>query len=218
MKNGDFSASDFAPLAQPAMAQLARLGRLHRFAPHTIVVTEGEFSDNAYVILQGRVKTFVSEPDGGEIVMSVLGPGECFGEMVLDGGPRSASVITLEAVSCAVVPGAALRTALTGDPALAMWMIELLIGRTRLATRLVKDLALHDVYVRVTRLLQRLATESESTGVWAVPERLSQQELAHRVGASRDMVGRVIKELLDGGYIGMEHKAITLLKKFPLRW
>lgn len=216
MKNGDFTASDFASLDHPSVAKLARMGRVHRFAPHSIVVVEGDFSDSAYLILEGRVKAFVSEPDGGEIVLRVLGQGDCFGEMALDGGPRLASVITLEAVSCAVIAQATLRAALMSDPELAMWMIGLLIGRARLATHLVKGLALHNVYARVTHLLQGLAIES--SGVLVVPERLSQQEIAHRVGASRDMVGRVVKELLDGGYIAMENKAITLLKKFPQRW
>ena len=216
MKNGDFKASDLVPPDHPAIAKLAPLGRVHRFAPHTIVVIEGDFSDSSYFILQGRVKIFVSEPDGGEIVLSILGPGDCFGETVLDGGPRSASAMTLEPVSCAVVSRVALRAAIAGDPELAMWMIDLLIARGRLATGLIKDLALHNVYVRVTGLLQGLAREC--AGVLAVPERLSQQDIAHRVGASRDMVGRVVKELIDGGYIAMEHKAITLIKKFPPRW
>lgn len=216
MKNGHSTAPEFAPHVHPAIVKLAPLGRVHQFAPHSIVVIEGDLSDSVYFILDGRVKTFVSEPDGGEIVLGVLGPGECFGECVFDGGPRSASAMTLGLVSCTVVPRAALRTAIAGDPDLALWMIHLLIGHARLATGLIKDLALHDVYERVTHLLQGLA--KECAGELAVPERLSQQEIAHRVGASRDMVGRVLKELIDGGYIAMEHKAITLNKKFPLRW
>ena len=216
MKSDNFTASDSLPVDASATSQLARMGRVQRFAPHTIVLIEGDFSDGVFVILQGRVKAFVSEPDGGEIVLSVLGPGECFGEMTLDGGPRVASVITLENVSCSVISRAALRAAIAGDPAFALWMIDLLIARTRLATTLIKDLALHDVYVRVTHLLQSLAHESSGKSV--VAERLSQQEIAHRVGASRDMVNRVIKELIAGGYIAMEHKAITLIKRFPLRW
>ena len=216
MKSDNFTASDFLPVDDSATSRLTRMGRVQWFAPHSIVLIKGDFSDGVYVILQGRVKTFVSEPDGGEIVLTVLGPGECFGEMTLDGGPRVASVITLENVSCSVISRAALRAAIAGDPECALWMIELLIARTRLATRLIKDLALRDVYQRVTRLLQGLAQERSGESV--VSERLSQQEIAHRVGASRDMVSRVIKELIAGGYIAMEHKAITLIKKFPLRW
>ena len=216
MKSDNFTASDFLPVDASTTSRLARMGRVQRFAPHTIVLIEGDFSDGVFVILQGRLKAFVSEPDGGEIVLTVLGPGECFGELTLDGGPRVASVITLENVSCSVISRAALRAAIAGDPECALWMIELLIARSRRATKLIKDLALHDVYQRVTHLLQSLAQERSGESV--VSERLSQQEIAHRVGASRDMVSRVIKELIAGGYIAMEHKAITLIKKFPLRW
>ena len=215
MKSDSFTEANFLPVDASASSRLARMGRLKRFAPHTIVLIEGDFSDGVFVILQGRVKAFVSEPDGGEIVLSVLGPGECFGEMTLDGGPRTASVITLENVSCSMISRAALRAAIAGDSECALWMIELLIARTRLATKLIKDLALHDVYVRVTHLLQSMA--HEPAGALVVSERLSQQEIANRVGASRDMVSRVIKELIAGGYIAMNHKAITLIKKFPLR-
>lgn len=75
MKTGNFTASDFLPVDGSAASQCARMGRVQRFAPHTQVLTEGEFSDGVYVILQGRVKTFVSEPDGGEIVLAILGSG-----------------------------------------------------------------------------------------------------------------------------------------------
>jgi CRP/FNR family transcriptional regulator, cyclic AMP receptor protein len=207
---------DCGLVAGGAMHHLARLGRLHRFAPHTVLMVEGDAADTVHVILQGRVKVFSSGPNGSEIVLNICGPGECLGEMALDGGLRSASVIALESVSCSVVSRDALREAITHDPDVALKIIALLIGRARLATDQIKDLALRDVYQRVTRLLQGLA--KEHAGVLMVSERLSQQEMADRVGASRDMVARVMRELVGGGYLRMEHKVITLLKKFPARW
>ena len=203
-------------VADTAMHQLTKLGRLHRFSPQTIFMIEGDIADTVHIILEGRVKVFSSEPDGREIVLNICGPGECLGEMALDGGRRSASAIALESVSCSVVTRQNLRDAITKDPDMALKIIALLIGRARLATDKIKDLALHDVYQRVTHLLQGLS--HDQAGVSMVSERLSQQEIADRVGASRDMVSRVIKELIAGGYIAMEHKAITLIKKFPLRW
>ena len=203
-------------VADSAMHHLARLGRLHRFARHTIFLAEGDIADTVYVILEGRVKVFSSGPNGDEIVLNICGPGECLGEMALDGGHRSASVIALESVSCSVVSRQALREAITHDPDIALKIIALLIGRARLATDKIKDLALRDVYQRVTRLLQSLA--KEQAGVSVVSERLSQQEIADRVGASRDMVARVMRELVGGGYISVEHKVIRLVKKFPARW
>ena len=228
MKDGDSvdsrfietARSDAGPghglIADGAMHHLARLGRLQRFAPHTIFMAEGDVADTVHVILEGRVKVFSSEPDGGEIVLNICGPGECLGEFALDGGHRSASVIALERVSCSVVSRQALREAITHDPDIALNIISLLIGRARLATDKIKDLALRDVYQRVTRLLQSLV--KEQAGVSVVSERLSQQEIADRVGASRDMVARVMRELVGGGYLSVEHKVITLVKRFPERW
>lgn len=203
-------------VADMAMHQLAKLGRLHRFAPNTVFISEGDAADTFHVILEGRVKVFSSEPGGGEIVLNICGPGECLGEMALDGGQRSASVIALEAVRCSVITRQALREVITHDPDIALNIIALLIDRARQATDQIKDLALRDVYQRVTRLLQSLA--QERAGVWVVSERLSQQEIADRVGASRDMVVRVMRELVGGGYVSVENKVITLVKKFPARW
>lgn len=203
-------------VAGSAMHHLARLGRLHRFAANTVFMCEGDDADTFHVLLEGRVKVFSSDPHGSEIVLNICGPGEFLGEMALDGGQRSASVVALESVCSSVVSRDALREAITRDPDIALKIIALLIGRARHATDQIKDLALRDVYQRVTRLLQSLATGRD--GVSVVCERLSQQEIADRVGASRDMVARVMKELVGGGYVLVEHKVITLLKKFPARW
>ena len=99
---------------------------------------------------------------------------------------------------------------------MALKIIALLIGRARLATDKIKDLALHDVYQRVTHLLQSLS--QDQAGVSMVSERLSQQEIADRVGASRDMVARVMRELVTGGYVEVDRKAIKLVRTFPARW
>jgi len=216
MHNNTLSTTDLAQISDPALRKLASLGRLQRFAPHTLFINEGDLSDAAYVMLHGRVKVFASEPDGSEIVLNICGAGECIGEMALDGGTRSASVITLEAVTCSVISRAALRESITQEPDFALQLIALLIGRARLATDKIKGLALHGVYERITHLLLGLAQERD--GVWVVSEPLSQQEIAHRVGASRDMVSRVLKELLNGGHIRIERKIITLLKKLPAHW
>ena len=128
-------------VADTAMHQLTKLGRLHRFSPQTIFMIEGDMADTVHIILEGRVKVFSSEPDGREIVLNICGPGECLGEMALDGGRRSASAIALESVSCSVVTRQDLRDAITKDPDMALKISALLIGRARLATDKIKDLA-----------------------------------------------------------------------------
>jgi CRP/FNR family cyclic AMP-dependent transcriptional regulator len=205
--------ADLAQIADPGMRLLARLGWLHRMPPQTVFVNEGDAADTAFVILSGRVKVFASNPEGGEIVLNICGPGECIGDMALDGGPRSASVITLDRVACAVVTRDALRKAITTDADFAMRLITTLIRRNRIATSKIKGLALQGVRERVLALLQGLAVERE--GVRIVGERLSQQEIAHRVGASRDMVRRVFQELEEHGQIRVDRRQITLPEGKP---
>lgn len=202
---------DLAHVNDPGMRMLASLGWLHRMPPQTVFINEGDPSDSAYVILSGRVKVFASDPDGNEIVLNICGPGECIGDMSLDGGPRSASVVTLDRVACAVVARDALRKTVAGDPDFAMRLITTLIRRNRLATSKIKGLALQGVRERVLSLLEGLAVEREGTRI--VGERLSQTEIANRVGASRDMVGRVFKELQQDGTIRLDRRQITLLAR-----
>ena len=203
--------ADLANVTDSGMRMLAALGWLHRMPPQTVFINEGDPSDSAYVILSGRVKVFASDPDGNEIVLNICGPGECLGDMALDGGPRSASVVTLDRVACAVVARDALRKAVAGDPDFAMRLITTLIRRNRLATSKIKGLALQGVRERVLSLLQGLAVERDGTRI--VGERLSQTEIANRVGASRDMVGRVFKELQADGSIRLDRRQITLLAR-----
>src|SRR5262249_41211487 len=98
----------------------------------------------------------------------------------------------------------------------AVWLILKLIQRVRRATEAVKSLALSDVYGRLTRLLSSLAREVD--GKTVVPEKLTQQDIAERVGASRDMISRLMKDLVAGGYVAVEDRTITILKKLPTAW
>ena len=203
--------ADLAQVPDAGMRMLASLGWLHRMAPQTVFIREGDAADSAFVILSGRVKVFASDPEGAEIALNICGPGECIGDMALDGGPRSASVITLDRVTCAVVTRDALRKAVATDPDFAMRLITTLIRRNRLATSKIKGLALQGVRERVQALFDQLAVERD--GVRIVGEKLSQVEIASRVGASRDMISRVFKELQAEGRIRLERKQITLIPR-----
>lgn len=202
--------SELALVADPGMRMLARVGWLQRMQPQTVFIQEGDAADSAFVILGGRVKVFASDADGNEIVLNICGPGECIGDMALDGGPRSASVVTLDRVTCSVVSRDALRQAVANDPDFALRLITTLIRRNRLATSKIKGLALQGVRERVLSLLQGLAVDRGGERI--VGERLSQVEIAHRVGASRDMVSRVVKELQQEGYLRLDKRQITLLR------
>ena len=108
------------------------------------------------------------------------------------------------------------RDAIRQNPDFALDMISRIIDRARIATSSVKDLALLDVYGRVARLLLNMSVERD--GKLTIPEKLTQQEIAERVGASRDMVSRIFRDLTAGGYITVENRFITINKKPPARW
>jgi len=206
----------FSRLAEREIAALAAAAIARTFPKNTIVVTEGERSDSLYVILSGRVKVYVSDEDGKDLVLNVEGPGECFGELALDEAPRSASVMTLEPCKMAVIPNDVLRTFLAQYPDAAFQLIRLLIGRTRHMTDSLKNLAMLDVYGRVAKLLLQLAREVD--GKLVVEERPTQQAMAERVGASREMISRILKDLTAGGYIGNEGGKLVIHRRPPRGW
>ena len=210
------SAAQLQGISDSFVRALAALGRLRTYPKNTVFITEGDSSDSVFVILAGRVKVFISDSEGHEMILDTQGPGEYVGEMALDGKPRSASVMTLEPTTFSVVGRDPVREAIRHNPDFALDMISRIIDRARIATNSVKDLALLDVYGRVARLLLNMAVERN--GKLEIPEKLTQQEIAERVGASRDMVSRIFRDLTAGGYITVESRHITINKKPPARW
>ena len=186
------------------------------FPKNTVVVTEGERADSLYVVIAGRVRIYVSDEKGKEIVLNEAGPGEYFGEMALDEGPRSASVMTLEPTRFLLVPKEDFREFLARSPEFALHLIRKLIRRVRALTNNVKSLALMDVYGRVARMLLDLAVERD--GALVIERRPTQQEMANRVGASREMISRILGDLGDGGYITVERDRITIARTLPRAW
>jgi CRP/FNR family cyclic AMP-dependent transcriptional regulator len=210
------AVSLFAGLSQEAIGALADAAIARTFPKNAILVTEGDRSDSLYVILSGRVKVFVSDEQGKDLVLNIQGPGEYFGELALDEGPRSASVVTLEPSKLAVIPNDVMRRFLASHPDAALQLLRGLIGRIRRLTESMKDLALLDVYGRVAKLLLELATEVD--GRLVVDVRLTQQDIADRVSASREMVSRILKDLTVGGYIAHEGGKIVIQRRPPRAW
>jgi CRP/FNR family cyclic AMP-dependent transcriptional regulator len=210
------SAAQLQGISDTFVRALAALGRLRTYPKNTVFITEGDSSDSVFVILAGRVKVFISDSEGHEMILDTQGPGEYVGEMALDGKPRSASVMTLEPTTFSVVGRDPVREAIRHNPDFALDMISRIIDRARIATNSVKDLALLDVYGRVARLLLNMAQDVD--GKLQIPEKITQQEIAERVGASRDMVSRIFRDLTAGGYIKVENRIITINKRPPARW
>jgi CRP/FNR family cyclic AMP-dependent transcriptional regulator len=212
----DHPVSSAPPLRDEVLRDIAASGVVRTFPKQAVIISEGDVGDSLFIILSGRVKVYASNAAGREVVLNFHGAGEYVGEMSLDGEPRSASVVTTEATTCAIVNRAQLREFLAQNPDFAQHLIQTLIGRCRSATENVKSLALSDVYGRLVRLLNALAVEQG--GLPVVTERLTHQDIADRVGASRDMVGKLMKDLVGGGYLAVEDRRITIMKRLPPGW
>jgi CRP/FNR family cyclic AMP-dependent transcriptional regulator len=206
----------FAGLDEQALRALCPGGAARAVAKNVIVVSAGDATDSLYVVLAGRVKAFVSDEQGKEVVVNTIGAGDFFGELVLDGGPRAASIMTLEPCRFYVIPAEEAERLLAASPAFGRELIRKLIGKVRSLTGQVRDLALKDVYGRLAKFVEENAVEEGGRRV--VAERLTQAEIAARIGGSREMVSRILGDLEKGGYVAVESKRIVLLRKLPASW
>jgi len=204
-------------ILEPSVARLATRGILRSYRKSTIILNEGEPGDSLFVLLQGEVKVYATDENGREITYGTIVSGDYFGEMSLDGGPRSASVMSLGPVLCSLVPRPAVQQHLTEEPGFAFQLVTQVIRRARAATETARQMALLDVYGRVIHTLE----SQQGPGGGDAPVELTQithQQIASRVGASREMVSRLLKDLEKGGYVELGVKRITLKKKLPARW
>lgn len=206
----------FESLSDDERQAIAAMATTRSLPTNSIVVNEGDQTDSMYIILSGKVKIYLSDEDGKEITLGIEGPGDYFGEMVLDGGRRSASVMTVEQSRFSIIQKHDLEKYLHQNPVVALAIIRHLINRVRALSENVRSLALLDVYGRLRKLLLDLAVEEHGERV--IKEKITQQELANRVGASREMVSKILKELTVGGYIQIDKKIITILKDPPKGW
>lgn len=179
---------------------------------NAVVLTEGEIGDSLYMIQSGKVKVVIGDEEGRELILKILGPGDFFGEMsMIDKQPRSASVTTIEPATFLVLSNAAFERCVEQAPRIANMVMRILAQRVREADRKIGTLALMDVYGRVASTLLELAVYTN--GKLVVGEKLSQQDLANMVGASREMVNRILKDLSERGFISIESKSITIINR-----
>jgi len=190
----------FAGLGERQLEKVASGSVRRSFPKGRMVVAEGEPSSALYVLLAGRAKVQRSDSEGKEVILAVIGSGEFFGEMsLIDDAPRSASVITLETCEFMAVGKDTFKTILMQSPELCMAVMRGLVRRLREADMKIETLALLDVYGRVARVL--LDFSELVNGERVVRNKLPRQEIAKMIGASREMVSRVMKGLEVEGYI-----------------
>ena len=202
----------FSSFTDQQLAALLPAVQHRRFPRGSYVIRAGEETDALYIILAGRAKVLIPDNDGNEVILSMIGPNEFFGEMgLLDDLPRSASVETLEACEMLRISRGAFLNCLKDNFEAAMLIIRNLVKRLREADRKIESLALIDVYGRVARLLIELAQPVD--GQWIIEKAPPKQEIARMIGASREMVSRVVKDLHDKGVIRAEKRKIYILDR-----
>ena len=201
----------------PSLRALALRGNLRSYRKSSIVINEGDAGETLFILLQGSVKVFSTDQSGREITYGTITAGDYFGEMSLDGGPRSASVMTLEPCICSIVTRSGVREHLAEEPEFALDLVAQVIRRARTATETARNMALLDVYGRVIATLENEAGPAKPDAPVLLTQ-ITHQSIASRVGASREMVSRLLKDLEKGGYIELGVKRITLKKKLPARW
>ena len=198
------------------LVDMLRTATVRTFPRNTVVINEGDDTDAVFFILSGKVKVFLANEDGREVDIGFLSAGEYFGEMALEPGYRSASVLTMETCRLAKVRIEDFRLFLRDHPDFASLLITRLIRRARAITKNLKNLALLDVYGRLSQLLQELARAEGDH--WIIDEPLTQQQFAHRIGCSREMVSRIFKDLVSGGYLSISRRNIEIRRRLPRSW
>jgi CRP/FNR family cyclic AMP-dependent transcriptional regulator len=190
----------FAVLPESQLALLTSVVSRKTFPRGSTVMAAGEATESLYVVISGRLKVMMSDDEGREVILAMLGPSEFFGEMgLLDDSPRSATVVTVEACELLILAKKDFKRCLLENFEMAMTVMRGLVKRLREADQKIGSLALMDVYGRVARLLLDMAETIDGEKV--VTKKLAKQDIAKMIGASREMVSRVMKDLQTGGFI-----------------
>jgi len=199
----------FSVLSENQLEVLTSVVSRRSFPRGTTIIAAGDMTDSLYVIISGRLKVMMSDDEGREVILAILGPNEFFGEMgLLDDHPRSASVVTIEPCELLSLSKRDFKKCLAENFEMTMTVVRGLVKRLREADRKIGSLALMDVYGRVARLLLEMAETIDGQKV--VTKKLAKQDIAKMIGASREMVSRVMKDLQTGGFIEVKGGSIFL--------
>ncbi len=206
----------FAGLDDGELEQLAALLRPSHYKRGAFIVLAEEVGDEFFIIRRGRVKVNIVHEDGREIILSLLGAGEIFGELsLLDGRPRSANVVTLEDTELLLLRRDLFLDLLYRHPNIATAMLAELAGRLRKTDMQIEGLALMNVTSRVAKTILNIIMEhgeDRDEGV-VLERRPTHQELAQMAGTTRETVTRVISRLEREGYIHCEGRRIIAFKE-----
>jgi CRP/FNR family cyclic AMP-dependent transcriptional regulator len=190
----------FSRMPEDQLAQLAQATRRKNYSRDESIVTEGDTTDSLYVVVSGTVKVVIGDKRGRKIILAILGPGEYFGEMApIEERPRSASVIAMESCELLMLSKVKFRKCLEDNFDMAMALLSCAFQRLREADRKIGRIALMDVYGRVAGELLEMSETIH--GHHVITQKIPRQQMADTIGASREMVSRVMKDLLANGVI-----------------
>jgi CRP-like cAMP-binding protein len=191
----------FGEMNDEEIDELAALAQIKKLGKDTTVFHAGDPADAVFVVASGRVKIVITSSDGKEFILTVLGPGQVFGEMaLLESAPRSASVVTLSAVEVLVISRSDFQRLLDSNPRISQRLMAILSRRLRRANAKMESLAYMDVAGRLARYLLDLARDHGQRlgNGWVVVRRPTHSDIAHSIGTSRETVSRLINEFEEG--------------------
>jgi CRP/FNR family cyclic AMP-dependent transcriptional regulator len=212
--------AEMRQLPLESLRNLSRKGRLVRFKPNSQIITQGQTGQEIFVVLDGKLEAYIHSNGRKErrLTLAVLQAGDIFGEIGLDGGQRTASVCSVTASVCAMVHASDVVTMRAKDPTFQDYLTVTANQRNRQNTVLMTQTIFSDIFTRMVDLLMSLSTPYNPE-FNHVPERITHQEIANRLGCSREMVSRLLKDLEKGGYIGRRKDQTLLLKQpMPVAW
>lgn len=199
----------FSGVCDPELEQIAGVAAHRKVSRGTVIVRSGDPTDSLYILINGSARVMNSDEEGREVILSILGPGDFFGEMgLIDGSPRSANVVAVEPCELLILGKHEFERCMQDNFQVAKKLMQILVRRLREADRNIESLALLDVYGRVARLL--LDMSEDASGKRVVRQKISKQDMARMIGASREMVSKVMRDLEVGGYIISEGDHITI--------
>lgn len=207
----------FTDLEEDELQTIASHAAIKSYPKNAIIINEGDDTNSMYIIQSGKVKVFLSNEDGKEVILKIMKPGDYFGELsILDSAPRSASIMTMEPCKFSIICKEDFDMAMDAHPEMARKLVTELTRTIRRLTDSVRNLALMDVYGRVARTLLDMADDVDGNQV--INQKLTHQDIARMIGSSREMVSRIMKDLQKGGYITSESKRIVINEKLPPGW
>jgi CRP/FNR family cyclic AMP-dependent transcriptional regulator len=204
----------FASLAPADLEELVRRFTIRRYPKGATLANAGDRLELFNIILSGRIQWFWRDDAGRQLKLAAEGPGGHFADVTLGGEPILMSVIAIEDLRVAAIPLTEFRPLLLRHPQVAVGLLMDVVARLRRLLQATQSLSMEDVYARVVKLL---IARARHDGERLVAD-LTHAEIGQRVGATREMVGRLLRDLARGGYIKSERGRITILRKPPQRW